>query len=223
MAARLKLDSILVHRCVLVSRSYLQFIGVLPRKEADNTLDNEQEIVDRDCFGDAVESSISRTEAALYEDSCKRLGLNASEKDSELAFTMAKWLCSIHQWQTMFTGTFQWRASVWSAEKTFVKFMARHYADCEFFYCVEPNPSGEGFHDHGLIWRPIELYRREMWSKWFNHYGRARVEPVKCFLDAMSYCSKYVVKSIKTQDTGKQVFWNVHAPSLKAGVGPLGL
>jgi len=198
-------------------------LGVLPRSPCESASVTEEIAVDRDIFGEEIETSVSDSDAALYANSCKRLGLNVLDKDAQLSFSMARWLCAMHPWQAMFTGTFRWTSSIWSAEKMFVKFMARHYSDCEYFYCVEPNPSGEGFHDHGLIWRPLELYRREMWSKWFNHYGRARVEPVRAFLDAMSYCSKYVVKSIRSQDTGKQVFWNVHVPSCKAGITPLGL
>jgi transposase len=83
-----------------------------------------------------------------------------------------------------------------SALKAFRGFMLRGFVDCDYFAAVEPNPSSDGHHIHGLIWRCEELFRSSMWQKWFDRFGRARVEPVHSQGQVISYCAKYNVKRI---------------------------
>ena len=94
-----------------------------------------------------------------------------------------------------------------AALKAFRRFMLRGFADCDYFVAVEPNPSSDGHHLHGLIWRAEELFRSGMWRKWFDRFGRARVEPVHDQGQVVSYCSKYNVKRIFAQ--GSDLTWDI--------------
>lgn len=94
-----------------------------------------------------------------------------------------------------------------AALKAFRTFMVRSFVDCDYFVAVEPNPSSDGHHLHGLIWRKEELLRSGMWRKWHDRFGRARIEPVNNQGDAVSYCSKYNVKRIFEQ--GSDLTWDI--------------
>jgi len=94
-----------------------------------------------------------------------------------------------------------------AALKAFRNFMVRGFVDCDYFVAVEPNPSSDGHHLHGLIWRKEELFRSGMWRKWYDRFGRARIEPVRDQGQVVSYCSKYNVKRIFAQ--GSDLTWDI--------------
>lgn len=94
-----------------------------------------------------------------------------------------------------------------SALGAFRRFMVRGFVDCDYFVAVEPNPSSDGHHLHGLVWRKEELFRSGMWRKWFERFGRARVELVNNQGQVISYCAKYNVKRIFAQ--GSDLTWDI--------------
>ena len=107
---------------------------------------------------------------------------------------MASWVHSLAPWSVIAHHTFVWSASIWSAQKSFERFMHRTIPDVSYFYAVEQNPSRDGHHVHALWADCDEVFRRDVWSKWFDRYGRSRIEPCRSRADVAGYCSKYVTK-----------------------------
>ena len=91
--------------------------------------------------------------------------------------------------------TFAWEASVWSAERCYLKFMKQEMWGVSHFYAIEPNPSRDGHHVHALWCDCRNKSRKILWEKWFDRYGRARIEPVNSRDDVSDYCAKYVTKA----------------------------
>jgi hypothetical protein len=114
---------------------------------------------------------------------------------------MTDWVSSLAPWSVIAHHTFVWEASIWSAQKSFEKFMAKEVRDVSYFYAVERNPSRDGHHVHAL-WSDCEgVLRSRIWERWFDRYGRNRIEPVRSVMDVTSYCAKYVTK--------EGAWWNV--------------
>ena len=103
------------------------------------------------------------------------------------------WVMFLAPWQCMFTGTFRWSASVWSAEKSFLQFMGKKAPGVSFYYVVEPHPGGHGFHVHAIFAARDEIHRKGLWEKWFEKYGRALVEPIKDITDVTQYIADYLL------------------------------
>ncbi len=114
---------------------------------------------------------------------------------------MSCWVNALANWQVIAHHTFSWEASIWSAQKSFEKFMAREVRDVSYFYAVEENPSRDGHHVHAL-WAECEgVHRSRIWERWKERFGRNRIEPVNSINDVSAYCAKYVTK--------KGAWWNV--------------
>jgi len=114
---------------------------------------------------------------------------------------LAGWVSSLAPWRVIAHHTFVWEASIWSAQKSFEKFMARELRDVSYFYAIEENPSRDGHHVHAL-WADCEAVQRSrIWERWKERYGRNRIEPVRSVMDVTSYCAKYVTK--------EGAWWNV--------------
>jgi hypothetical protein len=114
---------------------------------------------------------------------------------------MASWVAGLAPWSVIAHHTFVWEASIWSAQKSFEKFMARDCRDVSYFYAIEENPSRDGHHVHAL-WSNCEgVQRSRVWERWKERYGRNRIEPVRSVMDVTSYCAKYVTK--------EGAWWNV--------------
>jgi hypothetical protein len=138
-----------------------------------------------------------------------------SQRDFLLSMEYANWIHGLTSWQVYFTGTFRWPASLDSAVRGFKKFMMKQYHECNYFAAFEPFPSGYGWHNHSLIERPgRDIYCKEMWSAWFQRFGRNKVELIRSREDVASYASKYCVK----QAIGKG-WYEVHVwkPSCQPG------
>jgi hypothetical protein len=127
---------------------------------------------------------------------------------------MASWVNQLAPWTVMTHQT--WRDKVFhyrdgseklcgvkldTARRYYEKFMAKNYSRISYFYAVEENPSRDGHHIHSLLADAKSLYRKEMWSLWFEKFGRNKVEPVHCLQDVVDYCAKYVCK--------EGAWWNV--------------
>lgn len=115
---------------------------------------------------------------------------------------MATWVHGLAHWDTFATLTFRYQCRDWSAQKAFERFVERQQPGVPVFYALEFNPGDNlGTHVHALLATSGGLYRRAMWSEWFQRYGRARIEPVAKIGGVTGYCSKYCTKS--------RVWWNV--------------
>lgn len=114
---------------------------------------------------------------------------------------MSAWVNGLAPWRVIAHHTFVWEASIWSAQKSYERFMAGSCRDVSYFYAIEQNPSRDGHHVHAL-WADCEAVQRsEIFSRWKAIYGRNRIEPVRSVVDVASYCSKYVTK--------EGAWWNV--------------
>ena len=114
---------------------------------------------------------------------------------------MSGWVHNLADWKVISHLTFAWEARLDSAQRCYEKFMARHLPDVSYFYALERNPARDGYHVHALWADTIGVYRRSAWQKWFERFGRARIEPVRDRNDVSDYCSKYVSK--------ERSWWNV--------------
>lgn len=118
---------------------------------------------------------------------------------------MADWVYQLAPWRVIAHHTFAWEASIWSAQKSYERFMAKNLRSVSYFYACEQNPGRPGFHVHAL-WADCEgVQRSEIWNRWMDLYGRNRIEPVRGREDVASYCSKYVTK--------EGAWWNVKISS----------
>jgi len=114
---------------------------------------------------------------------------------------MTAYVHGIAPWKVIAHFTFEWEASIWSAQKAVERFMRKNLPDVTYFYALEQNPGRPGFHVH-MLWADCEaVQRRQVWNKWFQSYGRNRIEPVRGITDVARYCSKYVSK--------EGAWWNV--------------
>jgi hypothetical protein len=114
---------------------------------------------------------------------------------------MAHWVDELAPWQVIAHHTFAWEASIWSAQKSYERFMRKEVPGVSYFYALEENPSRDGHHVHAL-WADCEaVHRSAIWEHWKARYGRNRIEPVRSVEDVVSYCSKYVTK--------ERAWWNV--------------
>jgi len=114
---------------------------------------------------------------------------------------MARWVHQLAAWKVIAHHTFEWEASVWSAQKSYERFMAKSCREVSHFYALEQNPGRPGFHVHAL-WADCEAVQRSgIWQRWQTLYGRNRIEPVRGITDVARYCSKYVTK--------EGAWWNV--------------
>ena len=118
---------------------------------------------------------------------------------------MTQYVHGLAPWTVFAHHTFSWEASVWSAQKSYERFMAKACPEVSYFYALEQNPGRSGFHAHAL-WADCEAVQRtKVWERWFATYGRNRIEPVASpvegRLGVARYCAKYVSK--------EGAWWNV--------------
>ncbi len=85
--------------------------------------------------------------------------------------------------------------------------MAKNCPELAYFYAIEQNPSDRfdprpGHHVHALWANSDEVQRSAIWKRWFDKYGRNRIEPCRSLDDVSAYCAKYVTK--------RDAWWNFH-------------
>ncbi len=90
-------------------------------------------------------------------------------KAAALAVEMGDWVHSLAPWQVIAHLTFQWEASVWSAQRCYEKFMRTEMRGVSYFYAIEQNPSRDGHHIHALWVECKHMRRSEIWEKWSAH------------------------------------------------------
>ena len=109
-------------------------------------------------------------------------------------FEMADWVHGLKPWEVIANMTFVWECSLDSATRCHEKFMKRELPSVSYFYALEANPGRKGYHIHALFSDTYGVRRSLVWKKWFDKYGRNRIEPVKSKMNVTSYVSKYVTK-----------------------------
>ena len=158
-------------------------------------------------------------------------GVNQAKFDAE---QMAEWVNYLAPWKLIAHLTWSdWiddkgvphGITVGGASRSFERFMRKELPRVSYFYAVEPNPSREGSHVHAL-WCDLqdlvtkriggaELVRSvrgaegavDVYQKWFERFGRARIEVVRNHADVTNYCGKHLVAASYT--TKQAVWWNV--------------
>ena len=113
---------------------------------------------------------------------------------------LSDWVQSVTEWDLFVTMTYRWSASPQSAARCFERFMRQEMRGVSYFYVVEQNPDGGGYHVHGL-WCDCGAQRTEIWKKWFIRYGINRIEPIESRLHVADYCAKHVTK--------ETLHWNI--------------
>jgi hypothetical protein len=169
-----------------MSRSYLQYLGVLPLEPV------EPEGVTRSCVEDA---RVLRYIGSNLGESAVLPQVSSRRSIDKLA--MAGWVHGLATWNVISHLTFRWECSIDSGRRCYEKFMRRHLGRVSYFYALEANGGSSdrgGFHVHALWAGAAGVYRKEAWSTWFERYGRARIEPVRSKEDVAGYCAKYVTK-----------------------------
>jgi hypothetical protein len=109
---------------------------------------------------------------------------------------LGDWVQKLAPWQVKADLTWRYErgVSIWSAQRGFEKFMRLDYPRLSYFYAIEVNPSRDGHHVHAMLADTRNLYRKEMWLKWFKRSGRALIEPIRDYEDATAYVAKYTTK-----------------------------
>lgn len=126
---------------------------------------------------------------------------------------MHAWVSSLASWELVFHGTWKWEASCASAQRGFERWMRREAPDVSYFYALERNPSRDGFHVHSIWANTAGMYRKTLWERWFERFGRNKLEPIRSRIQVEEYLTKYVTKEVTWEERG---WWNVHlVPMLK--------
>jgi hypothetical protein len=131
----------------------------------------------------------------------RNLEPHARLKAAQMNMAVGDWVHGIAPWQVISHLTFKWEASMPSAMRCYEKFMRTEMWGVSYFYALEENPGRNGFHVHALWCDCKSKSRRSIWQKWFDRYGRGRIEPVNNRDDVADYCAKYVTK--------ENSWWNV--------------
>lgn len=106
---------------------------------------------------------------------------------------MAAWVNSLADWKVFATHTFRWEAGLWSARRTYERFMRQTLPTVSYFYAIERNPARDGHHIHA-IWDCDRAPRKATHRSWLMRFGRNRIEPVRGLGSVENYCAKYVCK-----------------------------
>lgn len=128
------------------------------------------------------------------------IGLQAEEiarqrRIEERSEEMATWVMGlVPEWQAFATLTFPWEAGLQSTINSYERFMRKGLPSVNHFYAVERNPSRAGHHVHAIWSQSGDINRKDAWQKWFDRYGRARIEPVRHRQNVVDYCAKYIIK-----------------------------
>src|SRR5437763_17138676 len=87
---------------------------------------------------------------------------------------MGDWVPSLAPWQVISHLTFQWEASIWSAQRCYEKFMRTEMRGVSFFYALARNHGRDGFHARALWCDCSNKARRQIWRRWLVREGGER-------------------------------------------------
>ena len=134
-----------------------------------------------------------------------------------------RWIQSMGPWETFWTGTTRYAASRDGLLKSFRKFMREEFPTVSYVAALEPHKDiATGFHIHCLFDRPTDwFWKRGMQSKWFDRYGRHKIEKPRSEVNVQQYVIKYVFKDTEvpnftSRETSKTIYarlettWDIH-------------
>jgi hypothetical protein len=113
----------------------------------------------------------------------------------------ATWL-SNEKWDYFFTGTFRFEnISPNGARRAALRFFRKYPTKELIVLFIESGKLYGKVHLHGLLRfrfgeRPSA---RTLWKRWFDRFGRARVEEIESREAVSKYCCKYVTKQMKDE------------------------
>lgn len=123
------------------------------------------------------------------------------EDNHKLRDEYTKWLAN-EEWDYFFTGTFRDgsftpNSARRAGERFFKPFTSKELV---VLFIESGSLYGE-VHLHGLLrFDPFQKpTARLIWSRWFEKYGRAKVEVINSREDVAGYCCKYVTKEMKDE------------------------
>jgi hypothetical protein len=137
-------------------------------------------------------------------------GRNEAAVAREWAF--ADWVKDLAAWDTFFTGTFRNREvtrggftfevgrSEPSAARAFERWMKKELPGVRMFYGIDPNPSRDGHHVHGLLELKGERRRDALWECWWDKHGTNRIMPIESIGGVSGYCAKYPLTGARWWD-----------------------
>jgi hypothetical protein len=142
-------------------------------------------------------------------------------KSAELRLAMGDWVDKLAPWQVFATLTFVWPVSQDSARRLFERFMRKNHPDVAYFYALEKNPSREGHHVHGVMWRKEIPHLKDWWKLWFEKFGRCRYEFLESREDVVNYVSKYVTKEASWWQWDVQAFTGIPFKTSQKNLGDI--
>ncbi|MCW9713362.1 hypothetical protein LQ318_10625 [Aliifodinibius salicampi] len=113
----------------------------------------------------------------------------------------ANWL-STEKWDYFFTGTFRFEDISANGARRAAQRFFRGFTTKELIVLfIESGKLYGKVHLHGLLrfrfdQRPTA---QTIWKRWFDKYGRARVETIESREAVSNYCCKYVTKQMKDE------------------------
>lgn len=113
----------------------------------------------------------------------------------------SRWLAG-ESWDYFFTGTFRFEdISPNGARRAALRFFRGFTTKELIVLFIESGKLYGKVHLHGLLrfradQRPTA---RTIWKRWFDKYGRARVETIESREAVSKYCCKYVTKQMKDE------------------------
>jgi hypothetical protein len=132
--------------------------------------------------------------------SYKSTAVESAPRGFEAKQTYADWLNG-YSWDSFLTATFKRpRKEPYYALQSVWRVIHEQGVG-RAFLCAEPHQSGD-LHIHGIMSGLVKTMSGEshyqgdqaVWSRLFNTFGRAKVEPVRSCEDVAGYCAKYILK-----------------------------
>lgn len=123
------------------------------------------------------------------------------EKNYEVREQYSNWLSQEH-WDFFFTGTFRFESITPNGARRSVQRFFRGFPTKELVVLfIESGKLYGKVHLHGLLrfranQRPSA---QTIWKRWFDRFGRAKVETIESREAVSKYCCKYVTKQMKDE------------------------
>lgn len=123
------------------------------------------------------------------------------ERNYKLQEEYSKWL-SNESWDYFFTGTFKFEGITPNGARKAAERFFRGFPTKELVVLFIESGSLYGkVHLHGLLRFSLDgkPTAQTIWGRWFNKYGRAKVEVIESREAVSNYCCKYVTKEMKDE------------------------
>lgn len=123
------------------------------------------------------------------------------ESNYEVREQYSNWL-SKERWDYFFTGTFRFEdISPNGARRAALRFFRGFPTKELIVLFIESGKLYGKVHLHGLLrfYLTERPTAKTIWQRWFNKYGRAKVEVIESREAVSNYCCKYVTKQMKDE------------------------